>query len=269
MDQRTTKVWISSCGNYMIRWSREVMGVSVKPHYHALVREWAGESKIWNFAGRRGPYRKLNTAMDACEYHLKVWKAAIQIAEGEFKGRADRIRALDGRARVGTAPYRGRVFAGLPLWVRGTAAEAHRIIHGTLYGKPCKTSDDQDDQPEVSVTSESSSPGEPNETETQTTLAGGLALDALVADLEPPAPESRDSRSSKTRAKRARSVKAPATETKKPSKRSTTKKSASGKKKSIPTDETTPSGETSSAKQPVKRKTRSKRSASKSNDANE
>lgn len=208
------------------------MGVAIKPHYQALVREYVGERKIWSFAGRRGPYRKLNTATAACEYHLKVWTAAVQIAQGEFKGRADRIRALDGRARVGTAPFRGRVMVSVPIWIRRDAAEAHRIIKDTLFGKPCK-SNDPDDQPEESKTSESSSAGMPAPSELTTPPSGPASSAAVVDEFATP-PSEQES-------KGAKRAKAPAKPRKKPSKPSTPKKSASTEPKETSSISTPPS----------------------------
>jgi len=265
MDQRTCRVWISSCGNYKIVWSNECLGVSVAPHFHAMVREYAGEDKIWNFAGRRGPYRKLRAAIAACEYHQKVWRAAIQIASGEFKGRADRLRSLDARARVGTGINCNRLFAGLPVWVRAEGAEAHRILHEAIFGKDKCKSNDQDDQPEVYKTSESCSPEMSlgaSSTES-TTQGSGLASSVTVeGEFETPPTETSSKDTSLRRGTRAKRVKAPVTEPKKPSKRSTTKKSANTKKRSHDTDETTPSGDPPSESSPKKRETRSKRSAS-------
>lgn len=233
MNQQTTKVWISECGNYMIRWSRECLGVSVTPHYHAMVRIYGGPdadaTKIWAFAGRRGPYKKLHTAMEACEYNFKIWTAGVQIAKGEFKGRADRLRAIDVRARVGSGVSRGRLFHNIPVWVRNHEPAALRIIHAAVF--PCKKSNDQDDQPEVSMTSESCSLDSPStsmEPSELTAETSGLASTATVADeFATPPTETPSKDTSSRRGTRARSATAPAKGTKKPSKRCTTKKSKS------------------------------------------
>jgi len=264
MDRRTMKVWFSECNNYKIVWTNECRGVSVAPHFHAMVREYAGEDKIWNFAGRRGPYRKLNAAIAACEYHQKVWRAAIQIASGEFKGRADRLRSLDARARVGTGVNRNRLFSGQPVWVRSEGAEAHRTLHAALFGKDKCKFDDQDDPSEISKPSESSTPEGPTSgSTTSTTPDGGPVSNAVVeGEFDTPPTETSSKATSSRRGTRAKRAKAPAPEPEKKASKRTRKSSKSTKSNSTDTGEPMPSGSRRSKNSPAKKSKRSKSSAS-------
>jgi hypothetical protein len=227
MDRRVMKIWLSEDKQYKIVWTCECMGVPIRPHFHALVYVVAGERRAWGFAGRTGPYRKLKAAIEACEKHQKIWQAALDISKGEYKGRADRLRALDGRARAGSGVTRARLLMSLPEWV---LRQAPPNLLATLYGsKKCK-SNDQDDQPEASTTSESYSLEELEADETPMTVTGGPASSAPVEEKsETNETETSSKATNSRRGTHAPRAKGRAPGRKKQSKRSTTKQSASTK----------------------------------------
>ena len=66
-SKKLRKEWV--CKPYRIVWRSEVQGVKVSPAYHAMVRITINDSEMWDFVGRRGPYKTLATAVQACEKH--------------------------------------------------------------------------------------------------------------------------------------------------------------------------------------------------------
>ncbi len=73
------KEWYSLDGHYRISWRNQYEGSSVDPAYYACVRCLRGESKYWNFAGRRGTHRTLNAAEKACEQNKQIWDKFLAI----------------------------------------------------------------------------------------------------------------------------------------------------------------------------------------------
>jgi len=122
--QEAMKVWYSPCGNYRVSWVAEVQGVTVTPHYFACVRCYNSpheDREFWNFAGKRGTYRVMHTAVEACEKHERLWQYAMKMSETERKGRNERLRAIVHRARIGNGVLCNSVMDSLPTWVRPIA----------------------------------------------------------------------------------------------------------------------------------------------------
>jgi hypothetical protein len=170
VDRRTRRLWVSECGNYRITWTNEVCGVSVAPHYFAMVRCYVtpyGPDQWFTFAGKRGPYGKLPQAIEACEKNEKLWLYAIQVSEGDRKGRNDRLRAIDMKARIGKGPQNNRVMAYLPVWVRGKANPVLMNLYFPRPGavveedepcsEPASSISNQNDPTDLSLTSEQKS----------------------------------------------------------------------------------------------------------------
>lgn len=217
VNQRDQKVWFSEGHHYRITWVRKVFGVEVTPHYHVCVYAMRPDGKkYWDFAGRRGPYKKLSTAIEAAEKHEKVWRNALSIIVGDRKGRNDRLRNLDWKSRPGEKPTKGRLLGSVPVWVKKESPDLLRAIMNVLHpkGRSCDS-----DPTETSLTSVESTPSqdspesipvsgvaEPNERITSTAIAGD----------EP----------------HATTVKAPVKARKKSASRNTTRKSPAGKPKS-------------------------------------
>lgn len=147
-DQRTAKTWKDESGCYRITWISQYMGVQVTPHYQACVRTVAPDGFIyWDFAGRQGPYRKLQAAIDACEKHRKAWNHALKLANSERKGRAERLRAFHAKARVGTGFTCNVLLNHVPEWV---AKDADPIalynLRGVLFAKGKKAEEDDEEE---------------------------------------------------------------------------------------------------------------------------
>jgi len=144
-DQKTYREWYDESRQYQIRWRSMWEGIQVIPAYYALVRCLAGENVIWDFVGRMGPYKTYKKALEEAERNRKVWERFLEIANGERKGRMDRVRALDLRTR-----HAGRrILGSLPLWVRD-AAEPRALR--LLFPDPSN-----DDPTETCSTTETSS----------------------------------------------------------------------------------------------------------------
>lgn len=145
VDSKTAKIWVSDCGHYQITWRNEVFGVAIPSQYQAMVRCYAepySDAQFWTFVGRRGPYRKLNAAIEASEKHQRLWDYAMKVSESERKGRADRLRVVDAKARVGSGPTSQRVMSSLPVWVRG---KANNILMNQLFPRPGSVVEEDDE----------------------------------------------------------------------------------------------------------------------------
>jgi hypothetical protein len=112
----TSDTWLSTDGHYKVTYIRDVLGVKVRPHYHALVRTMNGDRPGWGFAGRRGPYYALTTATKACERHFKYWQRALKIAHTKRLGRAERLEKLQLKAREGKSVTANRLLLNAPIW---------------------------------------------------------------------------------------------------------------------------------------------------------
>jgi hypothetical protein len=147
--QEAMKVWYSPCGQYRVSWVAEVEGVSVIPHYFACVRCYANayeDRELWDFAGKRGTYRVMKAAVEACEKHERLWKFAIETSETERNGRNDRLRAIKDRAKVGVGVHCNSAMNSMPVWVRPLA---NTVLLNQLFPQPrqryAETEDDDDD----------------------------------------------------------------------------------------------------------------------------
>ena len=254
LDKRFHRLWLSPCGNYRITWVSQVGGVNVPPHYFAMVRYYPhpyGPDQGWTFVGKRGPYKKMKQAVEACEKNEKLWLHAISVAEGERKGRNDRLRALDMRARIGKGPQGNRVMATLPCWVRNKANAILMNLYFPRPGavveedepcsEPASTTHGPNDPTDLSLSTESKSSGPTPErkkrfkkTPTSGPASNAPEKDGCTPQEVSPAP-SKATRCGKRSS--ARAAKEPSSDPKpsspkpiaKPSKRSK-KNSASGRK---------------------------------------
>src|SRR3954471_15703902 len=101
--QESYREWWDETESYRITWRNEFHGIQVAPAFHAMVRVQLTGHEYIDFAGERRPYRTFKAAIHAAERHRKTWLKLLEIAAGPFKGRADRIRELDARARFGVS----------------------------------------------------------------------------------------------------------------------------------------------------------------------
>jgi len=128
---KTYREWYSDCKEYRISWRSEVFDVTVAPGYHACVRSGEG----WGFAQRRGLYRTLKAAKDACEMNWKLWNAFL-IIEGRDK--VTQMRNLIARAMIGKGNQAYSGMADLPVWVAKKASP--RLLE--IIGKTCESPSD-------------------------------------------------------------------------------------------------------------------------------
>jgi hypothetical protein len=101
-SRKLYKEWLDEAKQYRIVWTRGVYGVCVPPHFFATVRTVLPTGhEMWDFVGRRGPYRTFKKATDECEANKRLWTSAME---------ASGIRSL--RELFGRLPI------GMPVWVR-------------------------------------------------------------------------------------------------------------------------------------------------------
>jgi len=129
---KTYKEWYSDCGQYRISWRNEVFGVAMVPGYHACVRSGEG----WGFARRRGLYRTLKAAQDACEMNWKLWNAFLVI---EGRGKVTQVRNLIARSMIGKGNQAYSGMSDLPVWVEKKTSP--RLLE-VLRGGKCESPDD-------------------------------------------------------------------------------------------------------------------------------
>jgi len=94
--------WYDATKQYRVTCVRAVGGVKITPHYHALVKVKLPNSTMWDFAGRRGPYKTRRKAVEACETHKKLWD-----------------KALEANTKTELLDILGRLPVGIPEWVAG------------------------------------------------------------------------------------------------------------------------------------------------------
>ncbi len=126
---KTYKEWYSDCKQYRISWRSEVFDVSVAPGYHACVRSGKG----WGFAQRRGLYRTLKAAKDACEMNWKLWNAFLLI---EGRAKVSQVRDLVARAMIGRGNQAYSGMSDLPVWVEKKANPRLLAIRGGKCESP-------------------------------------------------------------------------------------------------------------------------------------
>lgn len=118
-QQKSYKEWRDESGNYRIVWRNEIMGMEVPDAFYATVLINGPTGPYWDFVGTRGPYRSFKKAVEAAKKHHKAWTQLLEIAEGDRKGRADRVRDLDQRYRGTTRDGDYRLMMSMPAWVEG------------------------------------------------------------------------------------------------------------------------------------------------------
>jgi hypothetical protein len=118
-QQQTYKEWRDESDNYRIVWRNEFMGLELPDAFYATVRINGPGGVYWDFVGARGPYRSFNKAVQAAKKHQKAWTQLLEVAKGERKGRADRVRELDLRYRGSTRDGNYRMMMTMPAWIQG------------------------------------------------------------------------------------------------------------------------------------------------------
>ena len=220
---KTKRTWMDETGCYRITWSKTMCGVAVeKPYYHACVRAARTDgTEYWGFAGRRGPYKTLKAAKQACETNHKLWSQFCHIKR---RSKVTQVRRLIANNFVGTGKAAVPIMSDLPAWV---FAEADQRLIDIFYPNGKLKEDDecesQDDPGQTLKPSDSPALGLDCNAKgghaSDVEESGGATSPTLTAENAP----------TKTRAKRAKAqAKAPA----KRSSRRTAKRSSGGKKKS-------------------------------------
>jgi len=116
--QKLHRLWADHARRYRITWDREFQGVTIQPHFYACVhgaRSLQDPVEIWDFCGRRKPYKTLAKAIQACELNERFWNAAIAL--GNERHFARRLESLRARAMDGTGTLKRSMLSNLPLWV--------------------------------------------------------------------------------------------------------------------------------------------------------
>lgn len=109
--KRNYKIWKSE-ERYRITWCDKYLGVAVPAHFQACVRVHLPEGRdIWDFAGKRGPYKTFKAADKACCQHQRLWTKILQ-ATG-----IRRVRELC-----------GKIPSAYPLWIRKEMSSKLRIL---------------------------------------------------------------------------------------------------------------------------------------------
>ena len=112
-SRRLYKEWLDETKQYRIVWSREVCGVRVPPHFYATVQTVLPDGRqMWDFVGRRGPYRTFKKATEDCEANKRLWTKALE-ASGVHE-----LKKLFGRLPI-----------GMPVWVK---KKNHRDLYELL-----------------------------------------------------------------------------------------------------------------------------------------
>ncbi len=199
---KTYKEWYSDCDQYRISWRSEVFEVTVAPGYHACVRSGNG----WGFAQRRGLYRTLKAAKDACEMNWKLWNAFLTI---EGRGKVTQVRNLLARAMIGSGNQAYSGMSDLPVWVEKKTSP--RLLE-VLRGGKCESPDDP--TPIWKST---------DSTDLSAETTSGPASDVMEPEVPSPPPDG---------SAPVKPVRGRAKARKKKSSKRTTKKSKRGKKKS-------------------------------------
>lgn len=211
VTSKTCKVWFSTDGgHYKIMWVKEAFGVRTKPHYHATVhcfRTSTDTYKQWDFAGRRGPYKTFEAAVEACEHNHKMWLEAISISESKAAGRKDRFRSMEFRSRIKTVRVKKkhktvsyqRTMCGTPIWVRKIAnAVLTEFFSDRLRGRTRADDDEEEDEclPSPGVTGEalptteagSSTPSEMKPSDSSPTSPASIPASSVKAGAASPSP---------------------------------------------------------------------------------
>jgi len=243
--QKHQKTWLSKDRQYQIRWARECFGVRVPPHYYALVNCLQNIDlgrRQWDFAGKRGPYKTFESAVEACERHQKAWLAAIEISEGERTGRNDRLRTLEYKVRVKSIRDKKvvaqKIMTGIPVWVRN---KANLVLLNYFFPRGRKRVEEDDECEEIETSPPAPTPTSKT-SESATADTHPLPASGPASPVEDVAKSVSDTTTptkcapSTSRAKRAKS--APESAPAKRASKRMPKRSESGSGKSKPTKRT-------------------------------
>ena len=216
-NAKTKRTWMDDDGNYRITWSTDIAGIKMDPPViHACVfTDWG-----WGFAGKRGPYKTVKAAKQACEFNKELWDTFLAM---EGRDKIAQYNVLRHKSMVGSGKSAVSAMSDIPLWVLGLADERQLSIicpKGKLKGDEC---DYPNDLTPILKPSDDLSLGQDGENESNIP-----APDAAVEDAKP--------------------VKTRARGRKKNSKPTTTKRSGTGKKRAKRSPSTTNSSRPSRKK---------------------
>lgn len=245
-DQKVHKTWMPEGSlklhTYRITWAKEVFGVKIKPHYHATVwtfRNLGEDHKQWTFAGRRGPYKTFEAAVEACEKHEKAWLALIEASEGDRTGRNDRLRSIEFRSRVkfvrDKKTFHQKTLTSLPVWAR---PKVNSILQSFLFPQGRKrATDDECDEIDLTPTSNSSDSASLDSSPLEQESSGPASAVTAEATTESPPVSTKSKRKGKSAAAAKEPAKAPA----KRARKSTAKSSDTGSLTTSKSDSVKPS----------------------------
>ena len=145
-DGRLKRTWMDDSGNYRVTWAREIHGIRMEsPVVHACVLTPWG----WGFAGRRGLYKTVKSAKEACEFNKGLWDKFLLI-EGRTK--VTQVRDLKDRSWIGIGKSAVSAMSDIPSWVIESAdPRSMEILCPKHKGDEC---DHQDDPTPASTTSD-------------------------------------------------------------------------------------------------------------------
>jgi len=143
------KEWYDETKQYRVSWRNEAFGVEVPSGYFACVRCSRPGGEYWGFVGRRGLYRTLTSAMDACDRNREIWDKFLAI---DGKAKVRQLKELKEHAIFGSGNSSYSMMAELPVWM--TTKAPQRLLE-LLCGK------DQSDPTETSNPSDGINSNEP------------------------------------------------------------------------------------------------------------
>ena len=108
------KEWYDETKQYRVSWRDEAFGVAVLPGFYACVRCSVNGSVYWGFVGRRGLYRTVLAAMDACDRNREIWNKFLAI---EGKAKVKQLKELQEHAIFGSGKSSYSMMAELPVWM--------------------------------------------------------------------------------------------------------------------------------------------------------
>ena len=108
------KEWYDETRQYRVLWRNEAFGVAVTPGFYACVRCSRPGSEYWGFVGRRGLYRTLTSAMDACDRNRQIWDKFLAISG---KAKVRQVKELKEYAIFGSGNSSYSMMSELPVWM--------------------------------------------------------------------------------------------------------------------------------------------------------
>lgn len=134
------KEWYDESKQYRVSWRDEVFGVTVTSGFFACVRcSRDGDGGVyWGFVGRRGLYRTLTAAMDACDKNRRIWDKFLAIDSG---AKVRQVKELREHAIFGSGKSSYSMMAELPVWmVTQAPVRLMEILCGKNQTDPTKAS---------------------------------------------------------------------------------------------------------------------------------